>query len=410
MVRDAIKRYVEAAQSLTEVPRERAEQIARTLAVQRAHRPRADPRRRVGPRRAEPREPPQAHRPRRPRDPPAGLAHRVRVEGRGRAAPPAGSGARDIRAPAEASAAGPQPSEAQSRPSRSRAVKKPATRPEKDPGSPVVRRGVSWPRWTNVTESIEAEIERIAELPPPSGPPPSRHWKRACAPRSTTSPRRERRPQRPGRPGGLRLRLPRRQPSSSARSTRSSIDPSRPAGARRRRVHRRLHRLPAAARRGARDRRRRRLRRAGLDAPQRRAGPRRRAHERPLARSRRARRRPRRPRRRGPRVHLAQDRRDALLAAADRRTRISSSSSSRSSRRPARTSSAAASCAIPAVWTRRHALGGDRLPRSRVRAGRRDRVAARRPRREPRVLPASASRRATDAGDEPIHGAVREAP
>jgi polyhydroxyalkanoate synthesis regulator phasin len=32
MVRDAIKRYVEAAQSLTEVPRERAEQIARTLA------------------------------------------------------------------------------------------------------------------------------------------------------------------------------------------------------------------------------------------------------------------------------------------------------------------------------------------------------------------------------------------
>ena len=32
MVRNAIKRYVEAAQSLTEVPRERAEQIARTLA------------------------------------------------------------------------------------------------------------------------------------------------------------------------------------------------------------------------------------------------------------------------------------------------------------------------------------------------------------------------------------------
>lgn len=32
MVRDAIKRYVEAAQSLTEVPRERAEQIARKLA------------------------------------------------------------------------------------------------------------------------------------------------------------------------------------------------------------------------------------------------------------------------------------------------------------------------------------------------------------------------------------------
>lgn len=32
MVRDAIKRYVEAAQSLTEVPRERAERIARTLA------------------------------------------------------------------------------------------------------------------------------------------------------------------------------------------------------------------------------------------------------------------------------------------------------------------------------------------------------------------------------------------
>ena len=32
MVRDAIKRYVEAAQSLTEVSRERAEQIARTLA------------------------------------------------------------------------------------------------------------------------------------------------------------------------------------------------------------------------------------------------------------------------------------------------------------------------------------------------------------------------------------------
>lgn len=32
MVRDAIKRYVEAAQSLTEVPRERAEQVARMLA------------------------------------------------------------------------------------------------------------------------------------------------------------------------------------------------------------------------------------------------------------------------------------------------------------------------------------------------------------------------------------------
>lgn len=32
MVRDAIKRYVESAQSLSEIPRERAEQIARTLA------------------------------------------------------------------------------------------------------------------------------------------------------------------------------------------------------------------------------------------------------------------------------------------------------------------------------------------------------------------------------------------
>ena len=32
MVRDAIKRYVEAAQSFTDVPRERAEQIARRLA------------------------------------------------------------------------------------------------------------------------------------------------------------------------------------------------------------------------------------------------------------------------------------------------------------------------------------------------------------------------------------------
>ena len=32
MVRDAIKRYVESAQSLTDVPRERAEQIARRLA------------------------------------------------------------------------------------------------------------------------------------------------------------------------------------------------------------------------------------------------------------------------------------------------------------------------------------------------------------------------------------------
>ena len=32
MVRDAIRRYVEAAQSLTEIPRERAEQIARRLA------------------------------------------------------------------------------------------------------------------------------------------------------------------------------------------------------------------------------------------------------------------------------------------------------------------------------------------------------------------------------------------
>lgn len=32
MVRDAIKRYVEAAQSLTDVPRERAEQVARRLA------------------------------------------------------------------------------------------------------------------------------------------------------------------------------------------------------------------------------------------------------------------------------------------------------------------------------------------------------------------------------------------
>ena len=32
MVRDAIKRYVEAAQSLTDVPRERAENIARRLA------------------------------------------------------------------------------------------------------------------------------------------------------------------------------------------------------------------------------------------------------------------------------------------------------------------------------------------------------------------------------------------
>lgn len=33
MVRDAIKRYVEAAQSLTEVPRERAERVARRLAL-----------------------------------------------------------------------------------------------------------------------------------------------------------------------------------------------------------------------------------------------------------------------------------------------------------------------------------------------------------------------------------------
>ena len=32
MVRDAIKRYAEAAQSLTEVPRERAERVARRLA------------------------------------------------------------------------------------------------------------------------------------------------------------------------------------------------------------------------------------------------------------------------------------------------------------------------------------------------------------------------------------------
>lgn len=32
MVRDAIRRYVEAAQSLTDIPRERAEQIARRLA------------------------------------------------------------------------------------------------------------------------------------------------------------------------------------------------------------------------------------------------------------------------------------------------------------------------------------------------------------------------------------------
>lgn len=33
MVRDAIKRYVETAQSLTDIPRERAEQIARRLAT-----------------------------------------------------------------------------------------------------------------------------------------------------------------------------------------------------------------------------------------------------------------------------------------------------------------------------------------------------------------------------------------
>ena len=68
----------------------------------------------------------------------------------------------------------------------------------------------------------------------------------------------------------------------------TGVDPRRPAVPRRRRVDRRLHRLPAAARRRARDRGRRRLRRAGLGAAQRRARDRARAHQRARADARRS--------------------------------------------------------------------------------------------------------------------------
>ena len=78
--------------------------------------------------------------------------------------------------------------------------------------------------------------------------------------RASWSPRRR----RAGRRRGSALRLARRAQARATRSTRSGIDVDGPRLPRRRRLDRRLHRLPAAARRRPRDRARRRPRPARL--------------------------------------------------------------------------------------------------------------------------------------------------
>ena len=88
---------------------------------------------------------------------------------------------------------------------------------------------------------------------------------------------------------------------------RFAVDGRRAPGARRRRVHRRVHRLPAPGGRRARGRGRRRAGPARVVAARRPAGHGARAHQRPRPRARRPR-RPGRPRRRRPLVHLAASR------------------------------------------------------------------------------------------------------
>ncbi len=82
---------------------------------------------------------------------------------------------------------------------------------------------------------------------------------------------------------GARVRLPRRDQARQRAGSRSGLDVAGRAGARRRRLDGRLHRLPAQARRRARDRARRRLRPARLGAPIRRAGDRDRARATPAS-------------------------------------------------------------------------------------------------------------------------------
>ena len=109
--------------------------------------------------------------------------------------------------------------------------------------------------------------------------------------------------------------------SSRTRSTPLGIDPPGARCPRRRRLHRRLHRLPAPARRRARGGARRRLRRAPLAHPQRPARDRARADQRARPRAV-APALPARPDRGGRVVHLARKVLPAVLACARRALRL----------------------------------------------------------------------------------------
>ena len=176
-----------------------------------------------------------------------------------------------------------------------------------------------------------------------------------------------------GRRAGRRLaaavRLPRRG-QARQRARRAGDRRDGPPGARRRRLDRRLHRLPAAAGRLARDRARRRLRRARLAAAQRRARHGDRARQRARGGARRAalRARPDRHRRL---VHLARQ-------GAARRARVLRGArstawrwSSRSSRSAAGGWARAAWCTIRRCGARRSARGGGARSARRSSASRR---------------------------------------
>ena len=183
-----------------------------------------------------------------------------------------------------------------------------------------------------------------------------------------------RRARRQARPAGRRGRRASRSTSARAssraagsssrtRSTRSGVDVAGPPLPGRRRLDRRLHRLPAAARRGARGRARRRLRRARLALRDDDARDRARAHQR--ARARRPASCPYAPDldRRRRLVHLADKVLPAVLALLRAERFDAWRWSSRSSRSAASGSARAASCA-----TRRR--GARRSSRSRERRAR----------------------------------------
>ena len=159
----------------------------------------------------------------------------------------------------------------------------------------MVRRAGSTPSWSAGAGPLPRAGRRAAS-PAGSASPAGRHQAGHRGRARHAGPR-------PDRPRRARLGLPRRA-QAARRAGRASGAGRGPAGARRRRLHRRVHRRAAAPRRPRGGRGRRRLRPAGLVAAHRRAGARARPHQRPRA-DPRADRRPGRARRRRPVLHLA---------------------------------------------------------------------------------------------------------